>query len=71
MKQEGGDNDLVQRIARSSYFEPIHNQLESLLDPSTFIGRAPEQVDEFLKEEVQPALAKYPGLVNIMTEFKM
>jgi adenylosuccinate lyase len=71
VKQEGGDNDLVQRIARSSYFEPIHSQLESLLDPSTFIGRAPEQVEEFLKEEVQPVLAKYPGLVNIMTEFKM
>lgn len=61
----------MQRIARSAYFEPIHNQLESLLNPSTFIGRAPEQVDEFLKEEVQPALAKYPSLINVNTEFKM
>jgi hypothetical protein len=31
------------------------------LDPQTFIGRAPEQVDEFLLEEVDPVLSKYPA----------
>ena len=31
-----------------------------LLDPQTFIGLAPEQVDEFLREEVDPVLKKYP-----------
>ena len=44
VKQEGGDNDLVERIQRSDYFKPIHSQLESLMDPKTFIGRAPSQV---------------------------
>ena len=44
VKQQGGDNDLVTRIRRSSYFKPIHGQLESILDPSTFTGRAPNQV---------------------------
>lgn len=38
------------------YFSPIHEELEQLLEPQTFIGRAPEQVDKFLKEWVQPAL---------------
>lgn len=71
VKLEGGDNDLVERIARSTYFGPIHEQLEDLLDPSTFIGRAPEQVEEFLQEEVQPVLAKYSGLSNCHVELKV
>lgn len=33
--------------------------LDTLMDPSTFIGRAPEQVYEFLKEWVEPALKPY------------
>lgn len=44
VKQEGGDNDLVERIQKSEYFAPIHEQLEELLNPSTFVGRAPSQV---------------------------
>ena len=44
VKQEGGDNDLVERIRRSTYFTPIHNSLSRILNPRAFIGRAPEQV---------------------------
>ena len=44
VKQHGRENDLVERIAMSKYFAPIHSQLESLLDPTSFIGRAPQQV---------------------------
>jgi adenylosuccinate lyase len=62
VKQQGGENDLVTRIANCAYFQPIHSELSQLLDPSTFIGRAPEQVDQFIEEEVKPILAKYPGL---------
>ncbi len=71
VKQEGGDNDLVQRILLCNYFEPIHDQIQSLLDPSTFIGRAPEQVEEFLIEEVAPILAMYPGLADNVVELKV
>ncbi|XP_025097171.1 adenylosuccinate lyase-like [Pomacea canaliculata] len=59
VKQEGGDNDLVERIQKSEYFAPIHEQLEELLNPSTFVGRAPSQVTRFLQEEVAPALEPY------------
>ena len=44
VKEEGGRNDLVERIQRCAYFAPIHGQLPKLLDASTFIGRAPQQV---------------------------
>jgi adenylosuccinate lyase len=61
VKQEGGENDLVERVKRTVYFKPIWNELQELLDPKTFVGRAPEQVDEFLKEEVEPILKNYAG----------
>ena len=71
VKKQGKDNDLVQRISNCPYFQPVHDQLEALLSPSTFIGRAPEQVEEFLREEVQPVLSKYPNLVSSNVELKV
>ncbi|KAI0798177.1 adenylosuccinate lyase [Abortiporus biennis] len=56
VKQLGLENDLIERVKADSYFDPIKDQLESLLDPQSFIGRAPEQVDKFIKDWVQPAL---------------
>ena len=44
VKQHGGNNDLVQRIHDDSYFSDIHADLDHLLDPTTFVGRAPQQV---------------------------
>lgn len=61
VKQHGLQNDLVDRIRSSSYFSPILNKLDSLLDPTTFVGRAPEQVTEFVEGEVYPVLKKYEG----------
>ena len=57
MKQLGLDNDLIERVRRDPYFDPIKGELDALLDPSTFIGRAPQQVDKFLADWVAPALA--------------
>ncbi|NXL85585.1 PUR8 lyase, partial [Alectura lathami] len=59
VKQEGGDNDFIARVRADPYFNPIHKQLDSLLDPSSFTGRAPQQVAKFLEEEVRPALIPY------------
>ncbi|KAK6908476.1 adenylosuccinate lyase [Kwoniella sp. B9012] len=59
VKEQGGENDLIDRIKKDDYFQPIWNQLDDLLDPNTFVGRAPEQVDGFVKDWVKPALEKY------------
>jgi len=65
VKQEGKPNDLIERIRGDPFFAPIHGDLERLMDPSTFIGRAPQQVRKFLKAEVEPALQPYSkDLVN-------
>jgi adenylosuccinate lyase len=59
VKDEGKDNDLIERIRHDAFFKPIHDELDELLDPATFIGRAPEQVDRFLAAEVKPAIDRY------------
>ncbi|KAJ7657804.1 L-Aspartase-like protein [Mycena polygramma] len=57
VKHLGLENDLIERIRADEYFDPIKGELEELLRPESFIGRAPEQVDAFLAEWVTPALA--------------
>ncbi len=64
VKQHGRDNDLIERVQRDTYFAPIHGQLARLLDPTTFTGRAPEQVEQFLRLEIVPQLAKYAGKLH-------
>ncbi|KAG8436338.1 hypothetical protein GDO86_007439 [Hymenochirus boettgeri] len=71
VKQEGGDNDLIFRIHADSYFAPIHAQLDQLLDPKSFIGRAPQQVLKFLKEEVMPLLAPYQNKMDVKIELDL
>ncbi|XP_058061635.1 adenylosuccinate lyase [Anopheles bellator] len=59
VKQHGKDNDLVDRIKADAYFAPILGQLDKILDPKTFTGRAADQVVEFVQEEVNPIVASY------------
>ena len=59
MKNNGKSNDLLERLAGDSAF-PRGVDLKSAADPSRFVGRAPQQVDEFLHEVVDPLLASAP-----------
>lgn len=62
--KNGGNNDLVERIQGAAFFTPIHDELPQFLDPKQFIGRAPEQVVNFIREEVEPALTKYARSIS-------
>ncbi|OCK81800.1 putative adenylosuccinate lyase Ade13 [Lepidopterella palustris CBS 459.81] len=59
VKQFGLENDLIERIRKTPFFDPILPKLDELLDPTTFVGRAPEQVVAFYERDVTPALKKY------------
>jgi adenylosuccinate lyase len=59
MKEEGLDADLLERIAGDPIFGMTREDLEALIDPRDFVGRAPEQVDRFLEIWVQPVLERY------------
>ncbi|PXF48797.1 Adenylosuccinate lyase [Gracilariopsis chorda] len=56
VKEEGAPNDLLQRIAQDELFSSVRDRLEELCEPALFVGRAPQQVDDFLGEHVRPAL---------------
>ncbi|XP_026065237.1 adenylosuccinate lyase-like [Carassius auratus] len=71
VKQEGGDNDLLNRIQADPYFTPILGQLDALLDPKTFVGRAPQQVTRFLSEEVRPVLEPYRSNLDVKIELDL
>ena len=66
VKKDGKENDLIERIRNSAFFKPIIDQLDHLLDPRTFVGRAPEQVAKFtgVNGEVARALKKYEAILN-------
>lgn len=61
VKNEGAENDFIERIAADGTFGLERSQIEGELDPARFIGRAPKQVDAFLEEEVDPVLRRYPS----------
>ncbi len=58
VKAKGGENDLLKRIASDEAFGLTQDELDLLLDPSKYIGRAPEQVEEFISTLVRPRIKK-------------
>jgi adenylosuccinate lyase len=60
IKQHGRPNDLIDRIAGDAAFGVTRAEIEEDLRPELYVGRAPQQVDEFLAEWVQPVLERYP-----------
>ena len=57
VKQEGRPNDLLERLGADEAFAGV--DLEAVLEPSQFVGRAPQQVDDFIAEVIEPIRAKY------------
>ncbi len=57
--KEGGEADLLDRIAADEAFGLDRNELDELIDASRFVGRAPGQVDRFLERWVEPALQRH------------
>ena len=56
VKEEGGENDLVDRIAADPMFGITKEEIIATLNPEHFTGRSEEQVEEFIAEYIQPVL---------------
>jgi adenylosuccinate lyase len=67
VKGEGAPNDLLERIAQDALFSAVHGSLQDLLDPALFVGRAPQQVDDFLRECVDGILADHAAALQSVT----
>ncbi|OAB63316.1 hypothetical protein AY599_21190 [Leptolyngbya valderiana BDU 20041] len=61
VKQEGQDNDLIERLRGDDAFASVHHLLteDQLLDPMKYVGRSVEQTERFLKEVVEPLRERY------------
>ncbi len=71
VKQEGKDNDLLDRIAADPAFGLTRQELDAILDPAKYAGRAPSQVEEFILECVKPVLEENRELLGETAQLKV
>ena len=71
VKEEGKENDLIQRIAQDPIFPMDEAQLKALMDPGKFVGRSIQQVEEYHRDVIAPLLAKEEGSLGIHAEIKI
>ena len=71
VKEEGQPNDLLARIAADPAFGLAAGEMEALLDPADYVGRAPAQVAEYLDEVIDPLLAQNAGAIAAAGELKV
>ena len=71
VKVEGKPNDLLERIAADPAFGMTIEELRAELVPQNFVGRAPQQVAQFLQNDVQPILDRCRDLLGLEVEIKV
>jgi adenylosuccinate lyase len=71
VKEEGLDNNLIELIKQDNDFKLTSEEIDGLMDARNFIGRAPEQVDEFLEEHINPILKNNADILNIKVDLKV
>ena len=64
VKVEGGENNLIELIKQEEMFKPVWDKLDEILDAKNFIGRAPSQTVEFIRNEIDPILEKHANLLG-------
>jgi adenylosuccinate lyase len=69
VKRFGKPNDLISRLKADIAFRKVN--FEKVLDPSKYVGRAPQQVDEFLRDIVSPICRKYRKELNRKVELSV
>ena len=70
VKEEGGKNDLLERILADSEFGLTREELDKILDVKAFVGMAERQVDDYLKNVVDPLIEKNKGDIIVAEEIK-
>ena len=71
VKMEGKENDLIERILNDDSLKLDKTKLKEVLDPKNFIGFAPIQTEEFVKNEISPIVEKYQHLIGLESDLKV
>ncbi len=68
VKEKGLDNNLLELIAADPAFGLSMDELKKAMEPKRYVGRAPEQVEEFLREVIGPVLKKNEEILGMTAE---
>ncbi|SIT96042.1 adenylosuccinate lyase [Epilithonimonas bovis DSM 19482] len=71
VKEEGKENDLIERILNDDSLKLDKSKLKEVLDPKNFIGFAPIQTEEFIANEVQPIIDANSELIGLESDLKV
>ena len=71
VKREGLENNLLELIANDESFGLSLEDLEKTMDPSKYVGRAPEQVEEFLRDVINPILEANKDELGLSAEINV
>ena len=71
VKQNGGENNLLKLIADEPEFNMSLNELNKTMDPARYVGRAPQQVDAYLKNVIQPMLDGNKGVLGMHADINV
>ena len=71
VKQEGKENNLLELIAADPSFNLTLEELEANMEPAKYIGRAPYQVNVFLRDVVNPILDANKELLGVKAEINV
>ena len=69
--EEGLDNDLLDRLEADEAFAAVRGRIGDFARPALLAGRAPQQVDEFLRSVVRPILQREAGLLGIESKLTL
>ncbi len=71
VKEEGADNDLIARLASEPAIAMSRDEIEALLDVRQFVGRAPQQVEDFITAEMDPFLERHAHRLDAMSDVQV
>ncbi len=71
VKEEGLENDLLERIVKDDAFPLTEEDIQGLMKGELYIGRAKEQVEEFISEYIQPILEENKEELNLSVEIAL
>ena len=71
VKEEGGDNNLLELIAADPAFHLSLEELQASMDPKKYVGRAPRQVENYLNQVVKPLLEENKDIIGMEAEINV
>ncbi len=71
VKKLGKQNDLIERMSKSKIINMSKDAIEETINPVNYVGRAPQQVEEFYDETIKPILEQDKALLGVNVELKV